>query len=277
MEQLIDDIRASLERLDGAAVLDILIIASIIYALLMAVRGTTAMTLLRGGFVIICAVFLLGQVLELSVVNFLVRNSLPGLVLGAIVIFQPEIRRALERAGRTSIRRWLTNSEQEAALDEIATAVGELSRSHHGAIVVLERSTGLEDYIETGVRIDADVNARLIESLFFPNSPLHDKALVIRGERIVAASCTLPLAAGGGAAARLGTRHRAGLGVSEQTDAIAIVVSEESGAVSIASEGRLIPLRDATRVRSALDALVQRRGGVRPAMQRASEGPARSA
>ena len=266
MDQLIDDIRASLERLDGAAVLDILIIATIIYALLMALRGTTAMTLLRGGFVIVCAIFLLGRLLDLSVVNFLVRNSLPGLVLGVIVIFQPEIRRALERAGRTSMRRWLTNSEQEAALDEIAQAAADLARSRHGAIIVLERSTGLEEYIDTGVRIEADVNARLIESIFFPNSPLHDKAMVIRGERIVAASCTLPLSASDGSV-RLGTRHRAGLGVSEQTDAIAIVISEESGSISIASEGRLIPLRDASRVRTTLDALIQRRGGLRPVMQ----------
>lgn len=266
MGQLLEDIRASLERLDAAAVLDILIIWSIIYALLMLLRGTTAMTLLRGAVVIVAAVFLLGRILELTVVNFLIRTSLPGLVLGFIVVFQPEIRRFLERAGRTSIRRWLTSSEHDAALDEIASAAAELARNRHGAIIVLERSTGLEDYIETGVRIDAEVNARLIESIFYPNSPLHDKALIVRGERIIAASCTLPLASGDGAA-RLGTRHRAGLGVSEQTDAIAIVVSEQSGSISIASEGRLIPLRDASRVRTTLDALVQRRPGLRPAMQ----------
>lgn len=267
MDQLINDVRDSLSRLDATAALDIIIIATIIYALLMALRGSTAMTLLRGGLVIICFVFLLGRILELSVVNFVIRNSLPGLVLGLIVIFQPEIRRALERAGRTSVRRLLSNTEQDEAIMEIANAVTELARDRHGAIIVLERGTGLEDYIESGVRVDAGVNAKLIEGIFFPNSPLHDKALIIRDERIVAASCTLPLAASDGSS-RMGMRHRAALGISEQTDAIAIVVSEQSGAISVASEGRLIPLRDDTRVRATLEALVSRHG-VQPAAAQA--------
>ena len=266
MTSIFKDLGDSLQRLDAAAVLDILIIAAIIYALLMALRGTTAMTLLRGGVAIICLVFLAGRILDLSVVNFLVRNSLPGLVLGIIVIFQPEIRRALERAGRTSVRRWLSPVDEDATLGEISAAIAELSRQRHGAIVVLERGTGLEDYIETGIRIDAGVNAKLIEGIFFPNSPLHDKALIIRDERIAAAACTLPLASGTGAA-RLGTRHRAALGVSELTDAIAIVVSEETGAISIASEGRLIPLRDDTRIQSTLAALAASRNGLRPVVQ----------
>jgi diadenylate cyclase len=138
----------------------------------------------------------------------------------------------------------------------------------HGGIIVLERSTGLEDIIESGVRIDAGVNAKLIEGIFFPNSPLHDKALVIRDERIVAAGCTLPLATGEGVS-RLGTRHRAGLGISQQTDAIAIIVSEETGRVSIASDGRLLPLRDESRFRSTLDALVSRRPELRTAQAQA--------
>src|SRR5687768_2438045 len=138
MNDVLDIIQDSLQRLDLAAVIDILIIATIIYALLTAIRGTTAMTLLRGGVVIVCALFLLGRILELSVVNFLVRNSLTGLVLGVIVIFQPEIRRALERAGRTSMRRWLSSTEQDLTLEDVSTAVVELSHQHHGAIIVLE-------------------------------------------------------------------------------------------------------------------------------------------
>jgi diadenylate cyclase len=266
MNDLLNQVQASLERLNASAVLDILIIASIIFALLMALRGTTAMTLLRGGVVIVCALFLLGRILQLSVVNFVVRNSLPGLVLGTIVIFQPEIRRALERAGRTSLRSWLTNAEQNAALEEIATAVMDLARVRHGAIIVIERSTGLEDYIETGVRIDAGLNAKLIEGIFFPNSPLHDKAMIVRDQRIVAASCTLPLS-NALAVARIGTRHRAGVGISEQTDALAIVVSEETGSISVCSEGRLIRLRDESRVLSTLEALMVRRSALRPAPQ----------
>jgi diadenylate cyclase len=267
MRQFVDDVWDTLQRLDGAAMLDILIISVLIFALLMALRGTTAMTLVRGGVVIVIAIFLLGRILELSVVNFLIRNSLPGLVLGIIVIFQPEIRRTLERAGRTNVRRWLLNPQDDFALDEIATAVTELARQRHGAIIVMERSTGLENLIETGVHLDAELSARMLQSIFFPNSPLHDKAIVVRGKRIVAASCTLPLSAGSGTA-RMGTRHRAALGVSEETDAVAIVVSEESGSISIASEGRLIPLRDETRVRSTLEALIaSRRSSLRPAAQ----------
>ena len=258
MDQLIDITRDSLQRLDIAAVIDILIIAAIIYALLTVLRGTTAMTLLRGGVVTILALFLLGRILELSVVNFLVRNSLTGLVLAVVVIFQPEIRRALEHAGRTSIRRWLTNTDQYQTIEEIAAAVVALSRQRHGAIIVIERSTGLEDYIESGLRVDAGVNAKLIEGIFFPNSALHDKAMIIRGDRIVAAACTLPVASSSGST-RLGMRHRAGLGIAEQTDAVAIIVSEETGSISLGSEGRLLQLRDDSGVREALVALLSRR------------------
>ncbi len=267
MSDFLDNIWTTLQRLDGAAALDILIIAVLIYALLMALRGTTAMTLLRGAVAIIIIMFLLGRILDLSVVNFLVRNSLTGLVLGIIVIFQPEIRRTLERAGRTSVRRWLLNPSDDFSLDEIATAVTDLARQRHGAIMVIERSTGLEDLIENGVHIDAELTARLLRAIFFPNSALHDKAVIIREKRIVAAGCTLPLSVAGGTS-RMGTRHRAALGVSEETDAVAVVVSEETGGISIASEGRLIPLRDETRLRSTLEALLMSRTSpFRPAAQ----------
>lgn len=255
MGQFFENVWETLQRLDRAAALDILIIAIIIFALLMVLRGTTAMTLIRGGTFVLLALFLLGRILDLSVVNFLVRNALPVSVLGIIVIFQPEIRRTLERAGRTSMRRWLLNTDEETALDEISYAVTELARQRHGAIIVIERGTGLEEFIETGVHLDAELNARLLEAIFFPKSALHDKAVIVRGKRIIAASCTLPLSTGSGTG-RMGTRHRAGLGVSEVTDAVAVVVSEESGSISIASEGRLIPLRDETRVRATLEALV---------------------
>lgn len=255
MSDFLDDTWNTLEQLDGAAALDILIIAVLIYALLMALRGTTAMTLLRGAGAIIIVIFLVGRILDLTTVNFLVRHSLTGLVIGIVVIFQPEIRRTLERAGRTSVRRWLLNPQDDLALDEIALAVSQMAHQRHGAIIVIERGTGLEDLIETGVHLDAELNARLLESIFFPNSALHDKAVIVREKRVVAAGCTLPLAVGG-STARMGTRHRAALGVSEETDAVAVVVSEETGGISIASEGRLIPLRDETRLRSTLEALL---------------------
>jgi diadenylate cyclase len=265
MDAFLSDVRDTLERLDGAAVLDILIIAAVIFALLMALRGTTAMTLLRGGVVIVCLLYLVGRILDLSVVNFILRNSLPGLVVGLIVIFQPEIRRALERAGRTSVRAWLSTGEhsQDAAI--LATAVMELSRRRHGAIIVVERTTGLEDYTETGIRLDADLSPQLIESIFYPNSPLHDKAAIVRDGKVVAACCTLPLAEGAGTM-RMGTRHRAALGITERTDAVSIVVSEESGAISVASDGRLIRLRDDTRVKPTIEALLSGAQSLRPAL-----------
>ncbi len=269
MGDFVSDTWDTLQLLDAAAALDIFIIATIIFTLLMVLRGTTAITLLRGGAVIILALFLLGRILELSVVNFLVRNALPVLALGVIVIFQPEIRRTLERAGRTSMRRWLLHSSEDVVLDEISTAVIEMARNRHGAIIVIERGTGLEEFIETGVHLDAELNARLLESIFYPNSALHDKAVIIHERRIIAASCTLPLSMGPGSG-RMGTRHRAALGVSEQTDAVTVVISEETGGISIASEGRLIPLRDEARVRSTLEALLVARGsGMRPAVQQA--------
>lgn len=265
MPDFLKDIRDTLERLDTSAALDILIIAALIFALLMALRGTTAMTLLRGGFAVICLLFLLGRVLDLGVVNFILRNSLPGLVVGLIVIFQPEIRRALERAGRTPVKAWLSNSERSREAEIVATAVIELAQRRHGAIIVLERTTGLEDYIETGVRLDAQLSPQLIEGIFFPNSPLHDKAAIIRDQRVIAACCTLPLAEGAGTA-RMGTRHRAGLGITERTDAVSIIVSEESGGISVATDGRLIRLRDDARVRPTLEALIAGSQALRPAL-----------
>lgn len=265
MSDFLTDIRDNLERLDAPAALDILIIAAVVYALLMALRGTTAMTLLRGGVVVVCLLVLAGQVLDLRVVNFILRNSLAGLVVGVIVIFQPEIRRALERAGRTSVRAWLFNTEKSLEADAVATAAISLSHQRHGAIIVLERTTGLEEVIETGIRLDAELSHQLLEGIFFPNSPLHDKAVVVRGERIVAACCTLPLAEGPGST-RLGTRHRAALGITEATDAITIVVSEESGGISVAADGRLIRLREDARVRPTLEALITGSQQFRPAL-----------
>lgn len=241
MGRALDDVQDSLRRLDGVAILDILLIASVIFALLTVLRGTAAMTLLRGAVAIVCGLFLLGQVLELTVVNFLLRNSLPGLVLGAIVIFQPEIRRALERAGRTNLR-WRRASVTLTAMAEISKAVIELSDRRHGALIVIARGTGLEDILETGVHLDADVSAPLIASVFYPNSPMHDRALVVQRDRLAAASCTLPLSSTA-SSLTLGMRHRAAIGLTEQTDALVIVVSEETGAISVAAEGKLLQLQ----------------------------------
>ena len=160
--------------------------------------------------------------------------------MGAAVIFQPEIRRGLDLLGRTGIQDLLAHDPTEDTIDAVAEAATRMARDRHGALIVFERETGLKDVIDTGVPVDARVSPELLEGIFFPNSPLHDLATVIRGARVVAASCELPLADEvRGGARRLGTRHRAAVGITEQTDAVTVVVSEETGEVTIAQGGRL--------------------------------------
>lgn len=251
----------TLGRLDALAVLDIVIIAVVFYWVLLVFRGTTAMTLLRGAAIVLIVAFLLGRVLDLPVLNFVLRYSLPGLIIAVPIVFQPEIRRALERLGRTGFPGWAGRASYDSVIDAVSGAALELGRRRHGALMVLERETGLADYIDTGVRIDATPSPELLEGIFFPNSPLHDGAAILRGNRVVAASCTLPLSENR-LPAEMGTRHRAGLGVTEDSDAVAVVVSEETGAVSLAADGRMYTRLDEARLRGLLYRLLgQRRVG----------------
>ncbi|HEY8489919.1 MAG TPA: diadenylate cyclase CdaA [Dehalococcoidia bacterium] len=250
MEALLDILRDNAQRLDARAVLDIFIISSIFFWLLLLLRGTTAMSLLRGIALVLIAAAVLGSVFDLTVLQWVLRNSLPALLIAIPIIFQPEIRRALERLGRTGLRAW-TRPGYDATIEVTARAAAELARNRHGALLVLERETGLEDYIDTGVRMDAELSEELLASIFFPNSPLHDGAAVIRESRVVAASCTLPLSERG-VPGHQGTRHRAGLGIAERTDAVAVVVSEETGDISVACNGRVITRLDEARLRTVL-------------------------
>ena len=173
------------------------------------------------------------------------------------VIFQPELRRALERLGRTGA--YLTTSSRESStaevIDLVCTACTRMSERHHGALIVLERSTGLEQYIETGVMLDSRVTVELLLTIFFPNTALHDGAVMIRNGRVVAAACVLPLAAGEIPDRQMGLRHRASIGVTEETDAVAVVVSEETGDISVAHNGRMIRRLDGKRLRKTMQAL----------------------
>lgn len=249
MESLLDVLRDNLQRLDARAVLDIFIISSIFFWLLLLLRGTTAMSLLRGIALVLIAAAVLGNIFDLTVLQWVLRNSLPALLIAIPIIFQPEIRRALERLGRTGLRAW-TRPPYEAA-EVTARAAATLARNRHGALLVIERETGLEDYIDTGIRVDAELSEELLASIFFPNSPLHDGAAVIRENRVVAASCMLPLSERG-VPGHPGTRHRAGLGIAERTDAVAVVVSEENGDISVAADGRVMTGLDEARLRSVL-------------------------
>ena len=260
MEAFLDTIRESLSRFDARAVVDILLIAAIIYWVLLLLRGTTAMSALRGIAFVFIGAFVLARLFNLRVLSFLLQNSLIALLIVIPIVFQPELRRALERLGRTGRRAWLGRPGYDSVVDAVTGAAANLSRQRHGALIVLERETGLEDYIDTGVRVDAAPSVELLEGIFFPNSPLHDGAVILRENRVVAAACTLPLAEESGKGL-MGTRHRAALGISERSDAISVVVSEETGQISVASNGRMSRRLDAVRLRATLQSIL---GGAWP-------------
>jgi len=250
-----DTISRSLDRFDASSFIDLMSIAVLIYLGLLLLRGTTAMSLLRGIMIVVVAAVILAQLLNLTVLDWLLRNSFPALLIAIPIVFQSEIRRFLERVGRTSRWPWPGRALFEGVVDTIADSSVQLAEKQHGAIIVVERETGLEEYLEAGVKLDAAVSVQLIKSIFYPNSALHDGAVIVREDRVVAASCTLPLSDRIDAGFH-GTRHRAALGVTERTDAVAVVVSEETGQVSIAANGRIISNLDGPRVRGILRSLL---------------------
>ena len=239
MPEISDNAGDVLQRFDAAAVLDILIISFSIYWLLLLIRGTAAMTVLRGAGVLLVAAFLLSRVLDLQVVSFILRSSVAGLVIAMAIIFQPEIRRALERVGRTGMRTCLRREEHRHSVDRVVRAATRLARQGHGALIVLERDTGLQDVIDTGVPLRAEISVELLTGIFVPGVPLHDGAAIIRGNTVVAAGCTLSLS-DSSLPSQYGMRHRAGVGITESTDAVVVIVSEEHGEISVASNGRMV-------------------------------------
>ena len=210
-------------------VLDILIVAVIIYELLLLTRHTRGSALLKGLFLLLVIV-LVSNMLKLTSLNWLLMAVLQNGALVLVILFQPELRKANRRAAE---------DERDTVTAEIIQTVFDLSRRRVGALMVFERQTGLEDVIETGTRLNAEISAPLLENIFEPNTPLHDGAVVIRDDQVIAAACILPLAEASGISRELGTRHRAAIGISENTDAAVIVVSEETGIVSLAADGAL--------------------------------------
>ncbi len=253
------DILRVFSRFDGIALLDVFLVALAFYLLLFLLRETQAMQLLRGIIILVLLAGLLSTVRELRAFNWLVRNAIPALLVSIPVIFQPELRRALERLGRTGNLLASPAREQNMAqvIEGIAVASQALSERRHGALIVLERETGLREYVDTGIGMDAAVTPELLETIFFPNTPLHDGAVIVRGTRIVAAACVLPLVENLTSERHLGTRHRAALGITVGTDAVAVVVSEETGIVSIAHNGRMIRRMDAKRLQKILSAFYE--------------------
>lgn len=242
MSELAAAIAATLSHFDFRSVIDILVVAFLLYWVLVLLQGTTAITLLRAIVSVYLVGFLVSSVFQLTMVSWLLRNSLPAMLVAIPILFQPEFRRVLEQVGR-GFAGWRGMSASQATLDTVdavARACHALAQSRIGALVVLERETGLQDYIDRGIKLDAVVSPDLLVGLFQPNSPLHDGAVILRRGRVVAARCPLPMSDNAGEHLNRGMRHRAAMGISERTDAIAVAVSEERGSVSVATNGHMV-------------------------------------
>ncbi len=220
-----------------ADALDIALVSFLLYELLLLIRGTRAVQMaLSGGFLLV--LYFLSQWLQLETVNWVIRNLAAYVVFAVIVLFQTDIRRALAHFGRAPFFRYFERAEHaDETIEELVTAATNLAARRIGAIIVLERQIGLRNYIEGGIPLDAMITYDLLSSIFQPGSPLHDGAAIIQGDRIAAAACFLPLSVNPRVSRDLGTRHRAALGITEENDAIAIVVSEETGTISLAIGG----------------------------------------
>jgi len=258
--ELFSDLLLIFQRLDWLAAIDILLVTLVFFGVLYLVRDTQAMVLLRGILLILVLVALVTSMVNLPAFSWLVRTALPILVFAIPVIFAPEMRRALERIGRagtflpSSSR--MAGAEMHQTIQAVVSATARLSARQHGALIILQRLDGLDEYVRSGVMIQAGVTPELLIQIFFPNTPLHDGAAILSGDKVVAAACVMPLSSSGvlnsSPERQMGLRHRAALGISEVSDAIAVVVSEETGAISIAHTGRMIRRLDADRLESIL-------------------------
>ncbi len=251
------------ERLNWLSVVDILLVATIFFGILQFLRGTQAFVLLRGILLLLALVGVLTSLRVLPAFSWLAQTTLPTLLFSIPVIFAPEIRHALERLGRAGVSRpdEETAAHMQDAIGSVVSAAVRLSDRQHGALIVLQRRDSLVEYVHTGVRLEARITPELLLQVFYPNTPLHDGAVVIVGKRLVAASCVMPLSSSGvltqSPDRKMGLRHRAALGISEASDAVAVVVSEETGMISVVHSGRMIRRLDAERLENILRAFFQ--------------------
>jgi len=264
MTNFLNNILFIFQRLNWLSILDILLVTLIFFVMLYSLRDTQAMVLLRGVIFLVVALVLLTTLVELPAFSWLVRSALPALLLSIPVIFAPEIRRALERLGRAGTFNMVTSTKQpsrtdmQTAIRAIVEASARLSARQHGALIVIQRMDSLNQYIETGVQMRAEATPELLLQIFYPDTPLHDGAVIIADGRIVAAACVMPLSASGvlnkSPERQMGLRHRAALGISEVSDAVSVVVSEQSGSISISNSGRMIRRIDPERLENILAA-----------------------
>lgn len=262
MANFLNNILFIFQRLNWLSVLDILLVTLIFYVILYSLRDTQAMVLLRGVIFLVVALVLLTTLVDLPAFSWLVQSMLPALLLAIPVIFAPEIRRALERLGRAGTfippTRQTAYENTQKVIHAVVEASARLSARQHGALIVIQRMDSLDQYIETGVPMRASVTPELLLQIFYPDTPLHDGAVVIANGRIVAAACVMPLSASGvlnrTPERQMGLRHRAALGISEVSDAVSVVVSEQSGSISISHAGRMIRRIDPERLENILAA-----------------------
>lgn len=235
-------------------IIDILIVSYVIYKLLTIVRGTRAMQLLKGIMVIVVA-WLVSSFLDLKTLQWLMSQAFTYGVLAVIIIFQPELRRALEKLGSGKIFLRFTNIDEhvnDKIIDEVVKAANNLSKRRIGLLIVIEKNTGLTEYIESGTLLNADISSELLINIFIPNTPLHDGAVIINGSKINAAGCYLPLSENSYISKELGTRHRAAIGMTEVSDAVCVIVSEETGQISVTVNGIIIRGLNEERLRNKL-------------------------
>lgn len=263
INHLIDTLLFVFERLNWLSVIDLTLVALVFFIILLWLRDTQAMTLLRGVILVLALLSVLTSLKVLPAFSWLVKTTLPALLLAVPIVFAPEIRRALERLGRAGLTQpnVTTASASQITISAIVTASVGLSERRHGALIVIQRLDGLDEYIRTGVALDAQITPSLLLQVFYPNTPLHDGAVIISGTRVVAASCVMPLSASGVLMPipdrKMGLRHRAALGISEVSDAVAVVISEETGAISVVHSGRMIRRLDTERLENILRAFYE--------------------
>jgi diadenylate cyclase len=240
-------------------VADILVVSALIYEVLLLIRGTRAVQMALGGTMLV-GLFYLSRWGHLETVNWLIRNLIGYVVFAGIVLFQSDIRRALAHLGRAPFFRYFAKAESaEESIEELVVAATMLSSRRIGAIIALERQIGLRNYIEGGIPLDAVLTYDLLVSIFQPSAPLHDGAVIVQDDKVAAAACFLPLTVNPKLSKELGSRHRAAIGLTEENDAIAIVVSEETGNISLAADGRIERGLDVDELRAQLRSLVLQR------------------
>jgi len=244
-------------------IVDIVLVSIILYRVLLIIKGTIAAKMIVGLGFLLVALFL-AKYLQLYTIDWLIQSFWSQVVIVMIVLFQPEIRRTLAQMGEAPLLQSFTSAEELKSLDEIVKAAIALANRKIGALIVIEREVNLKEYVEIGTQLDAKVTKDLLLSIFHPTSPIHDGAIVIKGNRVVAAGCFLPIRLGTGVSKAFGTRHRAGIAITEETDAVAIVVSEETGFVSMAIDGKLNSPLDMGTLRDVLTELFTEQKKAKP-------------